>query len=68
MKLISENYHLSFQKFFQRLSERLYVPSQTGSHDIGNQYLGDLASSYTENKDFPLPTSSAFRGITISKR
>jgi hypothetical protein len=68
MKLIWEHCHLSFQKFFQRLSERLYVPSQTGSHDMGSQYLGDLASSYIENKNFPVPTSSAFRGITISKR
>ena len=68
MKLISEYYHLSFQKFFQRLSERLYVPSQTGSHDIGNQYLGDLASSYIENKNFPVATNPAFRGIKISRR
>ena len=52
MKLIWEHCHLSFQKFFQRLSERLYLPSQTGSHDMGSQYLGDLASSYIENKNF----------------
>ena len=68
MKLISGHCHLFFQKFFQRLSERLYVPSQTGSHDMGSQYLGDLASSYIENKNFPVPTKAAFRGITISKR
>jgi hypothetical protein len=68
MKLIWEHYHLSLQKFFQRLSERLYVPSQTGSHDMGSQYLGDLASSYIENKNFPVATNPAFRGIKISRR
>jgi len=45
MKTICERYHLSLQKFSQLISERLYVPSQTGSHDMGSQYLGDLASS-----------------------
>ena len=67
MKLIWEHYHLSFQKFFQRLSERLYVPSQTGSHDIGNQYLGDLASSYIEHPKFQLPNRPVFRGLKLSK-
>jgi hypothetical protein len=67
MKLIWEHYHLSFQKFFQRLSERLYVPSQTGSHDMGNQYLGDLASSYIEHPHFQLPNRPVFRGVKLSK-
>jgi len=67
MKLIWEHYHLSFQKFFQRLSERLYVPSQTGSHDMGNQYLGDLASSYIEHPNFQLPNRPVFRGVKLSK-
>jgi hypothetical protein len=67
MKLIWEHYHLSLHKFFQRLSERLYVPSQTGSHDMGNQYLGDLASSYIENKDFQVSNRPAFRGVKLSK-
>jgi hypothetical protein len=55
------------QKFIQRLSERLYVPSQTGSHDMGNQYLGDLASSYIEHPNFQLPNSPVFRGVKLSK-
>jgi hypothetical protein len=67
MKLIWEHYHLSFQKFFQRLSERLYVPSQTGSHDMGNQYLGDLASSYIEHPNFQLSNRPVFRGVKLSK-
>ena len=67
MKLIWEHCHLSFQKFFQRLSERLYLTSQTGSHDMGSQYLGDLASSYIENKNFPVVTNPAFRGVKLSK-
>jgi hypothetical protein len=67
MKLIWEHYHLSLQKLFQRLSERLYVPSQTGSHDMGNQYLGDLASSYIENKNIQVSNRPAFRGVKLSK-
>jgi len=68
MKTIWEHCHLSLQKFFQQVSERLYVPSQTGSHDIGSQYLGDLASSYIEHQNFPVPTDPSFRGIKISRR
>ena len=67
MKLIWEHCHLSFQKFFQRLSERLYLTSQTGSHDMGSQYLGDLASSYIKNKNFQLPNRPVFNGIKLTK-
>jgi hypothetical protein len=51
----------------QRLSERLYVPSQTGSHDVGTQFLGNLASSYVEHQNFPNIVKSSFRGIKILK-
>jgi allophanate hydrolase subunit 1 len=67
MKYLWEHFHLSVQKFIQRLSERLYVPSQTGSHDMGNQYLGDLASSYIEHPKFQLPNRPVFRGVKLSK-
>jgi hypothetical protein len=67
MKYLWEHFHLSVQKFFQRLSERLYVPSQTGSHEMGNQYLGDLASSYIEPPNFQLPNRPVFRGVKLSK-
>jgi hypothetical protein len=68
MKTIWERYHLSLQKFSQLISERLYVPSQTGSHDMGSQHLGDLASSYIEHQNFPVATHPPFRGIKISRR
>ena len=67
MKYLWEHFHLSVQKFIQRLSERLYVPSQTGSHDMGNQYLGDLASSYIEHPKFQLPNRPVFKGVKLSK-
>jgi len=67
MKYLWEHFHLSVQKFIQRLSEKLYVPSQTGSHDMGNQYLGDLASSYIEHPKFQLPNRPVFKGVKLSK-
>jgi len=67
MKNLWERCNLFLQKFLQRVSEKLYVPSQTGSHDMGSQYLGDLASSYIENKNFQLPNRPVFRGIKLSK-
>jgi hypothetical protein len=67
MKYLWEQFHLSVQKFFQRLSERLYVPSQTGSHEMGNHYLGDLASSYIEHPNFQMPNCPVFRGVKLSK-
>jgi allophanate hydrolase subunit 1 len=67
MKYLWEHFHLSVQKFIQRLSERLYVPSQTGSHDMGNQYLGDLASSYIDHPKFQLPNRPVFKGVKLSK-
>ena len=67
MKYLWEHFHLSVQKFIQRLSERLYVPSQTGSHDMGNQYLGDLSSSYIEHPNFQLSNRPVFRGVKLSK-
>jgi hypothetical protein len=57
-----------FVKTFQRLSELLYVPSQTGSHDLGEQYLGDVASTYVDHKNFPEAARSPFRGVVLSKR
>jgi len=58
---------LFFVKSFQRLSEILYVPSQTGSHDLGEQYLGDVASTYVDHKNFPEAARSPFRGVVLAK-
>jgi len=65
---IFEHIHSFFVKSFQRLSELLYVPSQTGSHDLGEQYLGDVASTYVDHKNFPEAARSPFRGVVLPKR
>ena len=67
MKSLYERFHLFLQKFLQLVSEKLYVPSQTGSHDMGSQFLGDLASSYIENKSIQVSNRPVFRGIKLSK-
>jgi hypothetical protein len=68
MKNISRCVRLFFVKSFQRLSEMLYVPSQTGSHDLGAQYLGDVASTYIDHKNFPEAARSPFRGVVLANR
>jgi len=67
MKYFPKVSYVVFQKMLQRLSERLYVPSQTGSHDVGTQFLGNLTSSYVEYQNFPNIVKSSFRGIKILK-
>jgi len=65
MKNTWEKICLFFHNNLQRISANMYVPTQTGSHEIGEQYLGDLASSYIEHKNFPSVTNPSFRGIKI---
>jgi len=57
-----------FAKSSQRFSEIIYVPSPTGSHDVGDQYLGDAAGTYVAHKDFPDSARIPFRGVMLSKR
>jgi len=61
--------HLRMQvgNICRRMSDALYVPSQTGSYAVGDQYLGDLASSYVENNNFPDAARVPFKGIKIHK-
>lgn len=68
MKNILKRSHSFFLKISDRLSSILYVPSQTGSHDVGEQYMGDVASTYVEHKNFPEAARSPFRGLVLSKR
>ena len=49
----------------QRLTEAMYVPTQTGSHDLGDKYLGDMASAYIEIRDFPDAGRNPFQRIEI---
>jgi len=59
---------LFFVRSSQHLSEMLYVPSQTGSHDVEEQYMVDVASTYVDHKNFPEVARSPFRGVVIPKR
>jgi len=68
MKNIYKSTCSFFLKISERLSERLYVPSQTGSHNVGEQCLGDVASTYVDHKNFPEAARSPFRGVVLSKR
>jgi hypothetical protein len=68
MKNTFRRIRLLFVKSFQRLSEILYVPSQTGSHDVEEQYMGDVASTYVDHKNFPEAARSPFRGVVVPKR
>ena len=40
MKSIATCARVYFSKSVQRLTEILYVPTQTGSHELGDQYCG----------------------------
>ena len=50
----------------QRLTEAMYVPTQTGSHDLGDRYLGDIAGAYIEIKNFPVAGRNPFQRIEIN--
>jgi hypothetical protein len=49
----------------RRLTEAMYVPTQTGSHDLGCRYLGDMASAYIEIRNFPDAGRNPFQRIDI---
>jgi hypothetical protein len=57
-----------FAKLRRRFAEAIYVPCQTGSHDMGDQYLGDFASAYVEIKNFPESGRQPFHRIQINVR
>jgi hypothetical protein len=46
----------------------MYVPSETGSHDMGNHYLGDMASCYVEYKNFPEAARSPMRRLQVNSK
>ena len=53
---------------YRRLSDALYVPTQTGSHSLGDAYLGDYASTYVATNNFPDAAKSPFKGIQIHRK
>ena len=49
----------------RRMSDAMYEPSPTGSHDMGDQYLGDMASAYVEIQNFPEAGRKPFHRIQV---
>jgi hypothetical protein len=49
----------------RRMSDAMYVPSETGSHDMGDHYLGDMASAYVEIQNFPEAGRKPFHRIQV---
>jgi hypothetical protein len=43
----------SLAQLRRRMLAAMYVPAQTGSHDMGDQFMGNLASAYVEIEHFP---------------
>jgi len=43
----------SFAQLRRWILEAMYVPAQTGSHVMGDQFMGNLASAYVEIEHFP---------------
>ena len=68
MKNTLRRIRLFFVRLSQHLSEMLCVPSQTGSHDVEEQYMGDVASTYVDHKNYPEAARSPFRGVVIPNR
>ena len=68
MKNTLRRIRVFFVRSSRHLSEMLYVPSQTGSHDLGEQYMGDIASTYVEHKNYPESARAPFRRIVLTKR
>jgi hypothetical protein len=52
----------------RRFSKAMYVPSETGSHDMGAHYMGDMASSYVEYKNFPEAARSPLRRLQVGSK
>ena len=57
----------SLKSLRRDVSEALYIPCQTGSHSMGDQYMGDIASTYVENGNFPESARAPFKGIQIHR-
>ena len=53
------------QQLRRRMSDALYVPTPTGSHDMGDHYLGDMASAYVEIQNFPEAGRQPFHRIQV---
>ena len=47
----------------RRLADAMYVPTPTGSHDMGDRYLGDTASAYVEIQSYPEAGRQPFHRI-----
>lgn len=59
---------LPMLRLYRSFTDALYVPSQTGSHNTGDQYMGDYASTYVENNNFPESARAPFKGIQLHRK
>jgi len=57
----------SLKNLQRDVSDALYTPCQTGSHFMGDQYMGDIASTYVEKNNFPESARAPFKGIQIHR-
>ena len=60
-----QHYWRCLSQLRRRMSDAMYVPSETGSHDMGDHYLGDMASAYVEIQNFPEAGRKPFHRIQI---
>ena len=65
---VCQQLSLLWKNVIQRLSKAMYVPSETGSHDTGSHYMGDMASSYVEYQHFPEAARSPLRRLQVSSK
>ena len=66
-----KNFKLSWpniQQLRQRIANALYVPTPTGSHEMGDHYLGDMAGAYVEINNYPEAGRKPFHRIQIHVR
>ena len=59
---------LLWSNLTQRFYKAMYVPSETGSHDMGSHYMGDMASSYVEYQHFPEAARSPLRRLQVNSK
>ena len=65
---VNKQLSLLWNNVSRRFSKAMYVPSETGSHDMGAHYMGDMASSYVEYKNCPEAARSPLRRLQVGSK
>lgn len=60
-----QHYRNWLNQLRRRMSDAMYVATPTGSHDMGDHYLGDTASAYVEIQNFPEAGRQPFHRIHV---